>query len=142
MTSEEIIEKIRKVESLFARTNFAGEKQAAGQALDRLKAQLRSAPEPLKEFKIKIDDPWKRQLFVALCRRNELHPYRLYRQHRGSVMIRTTQTLLNEVLWPQFLELSKLLHSYLDEVTRDIITRGVHGDLSEAAEASDLPGIG
>lgn len=57
-------------------------------------------------------------------------------------MIRTTATLLNEELWPQFLELSKLLHSYLDEATRDIITRGVHGDLSEAAETTDLPGIG
>jgi hypothetical protein len=139
MTREELIEKILKVEALFAGTNSAGEKQAAGNALDRLKTQLAAAPEPKTEFKISIEDPWKRQLFLALCRRNQIHPYRLPRQRRGTVMIRTTRAMLDEILWPQFLELSKLLHSYLDEATRDIIARGVHGDLSEADER---PGIG
>lgn len=70
MTREEIIEKIRKVESLFARTDFVGKKHAAGQALNRLKAQLNTAPEPLKEFKIKIDDPWKRNFIHIACLAN------------------------------------------------------------------------
>jgi hypothetical protein len=47
---------------------------------------------------------------------------------------------MNQVLRPEFVELSKLLHQYLDEATRDIITRGVHGDLSEASESRSLPG--
>lgn len=34
------------------------------------------------------------------------------------------------------------IHTYLDEATRDIITRGVHQDLSEAAENPGLPGGG
>ncbi len=138
MTRDELIEKISKVEALFTGTDSAGEKQAAGSALDRLKAQLAAAPEPLTEFKIKIDDPWKRQLFVALCRRNNLHPYRLPRQRRTTIMVRTTRSMLDRILWPQFLELEKLLHSYLDEATRDIITRGVHGDLSDAEEQRNL----
>jgi hypothetical protein len=37
------------------------------------------------------------------------------------------------------LELSKLLHSYLSEVTEDIITQGIHNDLSEATEQPQLP---
>ena len=53
-------------------------------------------------------------------------------------MVRTTPSMLDKVLWPQFLELSKLLHTYLDEATQDIITRGVHGDLSEAEEQLTL----
>jgi hypothetical protein len=140
MTRDELIEKIAKVEALFSGTDSHGEKQAAGSALDRLRAQLAAAPEPPTEFKIKIDDPWQRQLFVALCRRNKLHPYRLPRQRRTTIMVRTTPSMLNEVLWPQFLELSKLLHAYLDEATRDIIARGVHGDLSEAEERMSLGG--
>lgn len=139
MTREELIEKIIKVEALFSGTDSHGEKQAAGNALDRLKAQLAAAPEPPTEFKITIDDPWKRQLFVALCRRNNLYPYRLPRQRRATVMVRTTRSMLDQILWPQFLELSKLLHTYLDEATQDIITRGVHGDLSEAEEQRNLP---
>jgi hypothetical protein len=140
MTRDEIIEKIAKVEALFSGTDSHGEKQAAGSALERLKAQLAAVPEPPTEFKIKIDDPWQRQLFIALCRRNNLEPYRLYRQRRSSIMIRTTRSMLNHFLWPQFQELSKLLHNYLDEVTRDIIARGVHIDLSEAEERQNIAG--
>jgi hypothetical protein len=54
-------------------------------------------------------------------------------------MVRTTRPMLDQILWPQFLELSKLLHTYLDEATQDIIARGVHGDLSEAEEQRILP---
>ena len=140
MTREELIEKIRKVEALFSGTNSPGEKQAAQSALERLQAQLHTAPEPPTEWKFKIDDPWKRQLFVALCRRNHLYPYRISRQRAGTVMVRTTRSMVDQILWPQFLQLSKLLHSYLDEATNDIITRGVHGDLSEAPEQQHLPG--
>jgi hypothetical protein len=48
---------------------------------------------------------------------------------------------MNKVLWPEFTELAKLLNSYLDEATRDIISRAVHGDLSEARETPGLPGV-
>jgi hypothetical protein len=140
MNREELIEKIRKVEALFGGTEIPGEKQAARSALDRLQAQLAAAPEPAVEYKFKIDDPWKRQLFVALCRRNNLYPYRLPRQRSATVMVRVSRPMVDQILWPQFLELSKLLHNYLDEATRDIITRGVHGDLSEAPEQPHLPG--
>jgi hypothetical protein len=53
-------------------------------------------------------------------------------------MLRATPSMIHQVLWPEFLELSNLLHSYLDEATRDIITRGVHGDLSDAPEQPNL----
>jgi hypothetical protein len=33
----------------------------------------------------------------------------------------------------------RLLHDYLDEATRDIISRAVHGDRSEAVEQPSLP---
>jgi len=140
MTREELIEKIQKVETLFHGTNSPGEKQAARSALDRLQAQLGPTPEPVIEYKFSLADPWKRQLFLALCRRENLAPYRKYRQRYTTVMLRTTRTIVDDVLWPQFLELSRLLHDYLDEATRDIITRSVHRDLSEATEQAHLPG--
>lgn len=140
MTRDELLDKIRKVEALFSGTDSAGEKQAARSAIDRLHAQLAAAPEPSTEFKLKTEDPWKRQLFLALCRRNQVYPYRLPRQRRATIMIRTTRSMIDKILWPQFLQLAELLHSYLDEATNDIITRGVHGDLSDAPEQPNLPG--
>jgi len=121
-------------------TDSTGEMQAARGALDRLKEQLAAVPAAPEEFQFSLPDPWKRQLFLALARRHGLKPYRRHRQRSGTVMLRVTPSLLNKVLWPQYLELSKMLHDYLDEATRDIITRGVHGDLSEADEQMSLPG--
>jgi len=139
MTREEIIAKIRKVEALFMGTDSPGEMQAAKSALDRLKEQLSAAPEQAEEFQFSMPDPWKRQLFVALVRRHNLTPYRNYRQRQTTVMVRTTRSMVEKVLWPQYRQLSDLLHSYLDETTRDIISRSVHGDLSEAVEQPNLP---
>lgn len=139
MTREEIIAKIRKVEALYTGSTIAGEMNAAASALERLNAQLAAIPEAATEFQISLPDPWKRQLFLALARRHGLVPFRKYRQRRATVMLRATPSMIHQVLWPEFLELSKLLHSYLDEATRDIITRGVHGDLSDAPEQPNLP---
>jgi len=138
MTREEIIEKIRKVEALFAGSGVEGEVVAAAEALERLKERLASAPEEKIEYKVSLSDPWKRQLFLALVRRHGLYPYRQARQRHTTVMVRATPTYMDKILWPEFQELAKLLHAYLDEATRDIISRAVHGDLSEA---SDNPGL-
>jgi hypothetical protein len=139
MDRDELIEKIKKVEALFLGTDSTGEMNAARGALDRLNAQLDRLPVEPKEYQFSLQDPWKRQLFLALIRRHGLKPYRLPRQRRHTVMVRVEETFLDTILWPQYLELSKLLHAYLDEATRDIITRGVHGDLSEATEQKELP---
>jgi hypothetical protein len=139
MNRDELIEKIRKVEALFKSTQSHGEMQAARGALERLQAQLAAAPEPAVEFKFSLPDPWKRQLFLALVRRHGLHPYRRPRQRHTTVIVRLQRKFLDEILWPEYLQLSQLLHDYLDEATRDVISRAVHRDLSEATE---IPGLG
>jgi len=142
MTRDDIIDKIRKVEALFMGTDSTGEMQAAQGALDRLKAQLARVPAEPEEIQFSLPDPWKRQLFLALVRRHALKPYRLHRQRSSTIMVRVTRPMLDTVLWPQFIQLSALLHDYLNEVTSDIISRSVHGDLSEASEQRSLPGGG
>ncbi len=138
MTRDELIDKIHKVEALFKSTQSQGEMQAARGALERLHAQLAAAPQPAVEFKVSLADPWKRQLFLALVRRHGLQPYRHQRQRHTTVMVRLQRKFLDEILWPEYLQLSKLLHDYLDEATRDVISRAIHGDLSEAAEISAI----
>jgi hypothetical protein len=139
MTRDELLARIRKVEALYHDSDFAGERQAALGALGRLQAQLEAAPAPLVEYQFSLPDPWKRQLFCALARPHGLRPYRRKRQRRATVMLRIAKTQLDRVLWPQYLEVSKLLHDYLNDITRDVITRAIHGDLSEAEE--EQPGL-
>ena len=138
MTREEIIEKIRKVEALYHSTNSPGEAQAAQSVLQKLRDQLAQAPEPPEEFQISLPDPWKRQLFLALVRRHGFKPYRRYRQRYSSVMVKISPRYMNQILWPEFQEMSRLLDGYLAEATQDIIKRAVHKDISEAEEAPQL----
>ena len=81
-----------------------------------------------------LPDQWSRRLFLALCRRYGLKPYRLYRQRLTTVMLRVPRGFVDQVLWPEFQELNKALTQYLNEVTIRVIRDEVHRDTSEAAE--------
>jgi hypothetical protein len=142
-TESELREKLRKIETLFAGAGTAGEKMAAEAALGRVRARLEETlrRDPAAEVQFSIQDVWSRKLFLALCRRYGLKPYRLYRQRHSTVMLRAPRKFLDEVLWPEFRELQQVLLAYLDEVTNRIIREEVFADTSEATEMGPgLPG--
>ncbi|HSV22101.1 MAG TPA: hypothetical protein VLJ17_03635, partial [Xanthobacteraceae bacterium] len=77
-------EKLRKIEALFAGAGTAGERLAAEAALERVRARLAELGrrDPPVEIQFSMPDQWSRHLFLALCRRYGLKPYRLHRQRR------------------------------------------------------------
>jgi hypothetical protein len=137
MTDEaQLREKLRKIEALFAGAGTVGEKLAAGAALERVRArlaELERSDKPI-EMQFSLSDQWARRLFLALCRRYGLKPYRLYRQRVTTVMLRVPKRFVDQVLWPQFQELNAALMLYLNDVTTRVIREEVHRDTSEAAE--------
>jgi len=129
-------EKLRKIEALFAGAGTAGERDAAEAALQRVRARLVELERkdlPV-EMQFSLGDQWSRKLFLALCRRYGLKPYRLYRQRVTTVMLKVPRAFVDQVLWPEFQELDAALAQYLNEVTNRIIRDEVHRDTSEAAE--------
>jgi hypothetical protein len=64
----------------------------------------------------RLGDVHATKLFLALCRSQELMPYRHRRQHTGTICVRATTTE-HQRLWAQFLDLCKQLDSKLMEVT-------------------------
>jgi hypothetical protein len=101
MTPEQSLrEKLRKIEALFAGAATEGEKVAAGAAAERIRDRLGQAAGKEKEIEAKfsISDPWSRQLFVALCRRYGLRPFRYRRMHRQTIIIRTPKSFVEQVL--------------------------------------------
>src|SRR5258705_10029952 len=58
-------------------------------------------------------DQWSLHLFLALCRRYGMRPYRYSRQRRNTVMVRAPKRFLDQVLWPEFSELDQALQAYL-----------------------------
>lgn len=133
--------KLRKIEALFAGAGSEGERFAAGAALKRVRERLGRAQgqeKPL-ELKFTFPDLWARRLFVALCRRYELVPYRYKRQRYTTVMLRAPRSLIDTTIWPEFSALHRALSEYLNAATERIIREEVHGDTAEAEEV-DEPG--
>ena len=93
--------------------------------------------DPATEMKFSFADQWSRHLFIALCRRYGLKPYRYHRQRRTTVMVRAPRRFIEQVLWREFCDLDVDLLAYLQEVTLKLIREEVYADTSDAAEIPD-----
>jgi hypothetical protein len=135
-TQSQLREKLRKIEALFSGAGTAGERFAAEAALARVRAKLAELErrDPPVELQFSMPDQWSRHLFIALCRRYGLRPYRYHRQRRTTVMVRAPRRFLDEVLWREFCDLDVDLQAYLHEVTLKVIREEVYADASDAQE--------
>src|SRR6185436_3637223 len=85
-----LLEKLRKIEALHAGTSVDGEREAARRAAERIRArlaELRGRDQDV-ELHYSIQDPWKRRLFVALCRRYGLTPFREHGRRASTIQVR------------------------------------------------------
>jgi hypothetical protein len=114
-----LLEKLRKIEALHAGTKVDGEREAARRAAEKIRARLAEirSRERDEVFQYRLQDPWKRKLFVALCRR-------------------APTTFQKRTLWPEFLALSEELDAHLQELTDRVIREAINEDVSEATEAA------
>lgn len=130
---EKLIEKLRRIEALFAGATTKGERGAAFSALDRIQNKLLDLQknDPPVEYKFSLSNEWSKKLFIALLRRYGLKPYRYYRQRHTTVMVKVPVSFVDETLWPEFQELDKTLESYLENVTNRVISESIHSDSSE-----------
>lgn len=141
---DRLVEKLRKIEALFARPGSEGERAAAATALERIRERLRQLEreEPPIEYKFTLADGWSRELFVALLRRYDLRPYRYRGQRRTTVMVRVTRRFVDETLWPEFQELDATLLDYLRQVTQRVIREAIFHDTTDAEERAPSPESG
>jgi len=137
MTEEEkLLEKLRRIEALFAGTDALGERDAAAAAAGRLRQRLDELRrrDPAVEYKFTLTNSWSRRLLSALLRRYGVEPYRYSGQRRTTVMAKVPASFVDETLWPQFQQLDDVLRAYLDDITARVISEGIFGDASEAQE--------
>lgn len=130
---KDLLEKLRKIERLYAGAATAGEKDAAAEAMARITKRLQETVrvEAAIEYKFTLTDAWSKKLFIALLRRYSLKPYRYARQRRTTVMVRVPRSFVDQTLWPEFIELSTVLKNYLDEMTDQVIRQGIHEDAAD-----------
>lgn len=133
-----LVEKLRKLEALYAGTRVDGEREAAKRAAEKIRerlAELRGSEEDVTLL-YRIQDPWTRKLFVALCRRYGLKPFREPGRRYSTVMVRAPRSFHDRTLFPEFEALSKELHKHLGELTEHVIREAIHADVSEASEST------
>ncbi len=147
MTDEQrLIEKLQRIEALFAGAATPGERDAAAQARDRIRGRLREQQQtnPPVEFAFKLRDRWSHKLLIALLRRYQIRPYRYRGQRYTTIMARVPQRFVNEILWPEFEELNRTLEelnrtleTFLSEVTDRVIAEGIDSDTGEVEVAPE-----
>lgn len=133
-----LIEKLRKLEALHAGTKVDGEREAARRAAERIRERLAEMRSREKDelLRYRIEDRWHRKLFVALCRRYGLKPYREPGRRYSTILVRMPATFRKETFNPQFLALSKEITAELDELTDRVIREAIDEDVSDAPEES------
>lgn len=137
MTEEDkLIEKLRRIEALFADASTPGERDAAGAARDRIRARVREQQQvdPPVEYTFNLRDTWSHKLLAALLRRYQIRPYRYHGQRYTTIMARVPKRFLDEILWPEFQELNKTLSTFLAEVTDRVIAQAVEAGSAEVEE--------
>ncbi len=130
----EILEKIKKIEALIDGARSEGERQAAFLARERL---IRKQDNEEIEYHISTPDLWRKKLFMALCRKYGLSPYRFYRQKYTTVMVKVNKHFLDTVLWKEYLEFSDRMKLLIDDIAEEIISK-IHQDEEEVVIAGDL----
>lgn len=140
MNEKKLTEKLKLIEALFAGATTDGEKDAAFNALQRIRDRLNEIKreDPPVEYKFSMADVWSRKLFLALLRRYDIKPYRYYRQRYTTVMAKIPKRFVDETLWPEFEALNKTLRQYIEEATNKIIGETIHSDSSDAEVIKQL----
>jgi hypothetical protein len=131
---DQLRDKLRKIEALFAGAGTSGERSAAGAAFERVKAKLASmaqSDQPV-ERGFTMPDHWSSRLFIALCRRHGFKPYRYPRQRYTTVMVTAPEKAFNDIVWREFKELHAELARYFEETTETLIRNAVHADTADA----------
>ena len=131
--SREIADRLAKLEALFARGATEGERTAAGAAIERLQARLEqhgraTRHEPEVELQYSLPDVWALRLFIALCRKAGVRPYRYARQRRTTVMVRVRPTEFEQTVMAEFTALHHALTDTFGEIVDHLIADAMHGD--------------
>ena len=128
---EELRAKFAKVEALFRGAGSPGERAAGGTAMGRLQGRL-SGPEgdrePEAELQFTLPDTWSVSLFVAVCRKHGVRPYRYARQRRTTITVRARKRAFHRVVWPGFSRLQNEIEIYFHDVTDHLITHAMGSD--------------
>ena len=132
--------RLAKLEALFRRAGTEGERAAAEAALSRIQDRLgKDADATALEMKFSFPDKWAVRLFVAVCRKHGVRPYRYPRQRRTTVMVRAPRLRFDGEIWAEFSALHAELNIYFGATVDHLIHSAMKSDGDDSElEAAQL----
>ncbi len=140
MTEDDLRRQLHNIEASFARREGKEEENDKQAACQRIQEKLEELQETSRtvEMVFHFQESWCRKLFVALCRRYSLSPYRYERQRPTNVVIRAPAQFIDSVLYPEYEALCEVFNTYLTDLTDRLISQEIWGDLTEAEKIIPL----
>jgi hypothetical protein len=146
LTEVQIREKLVKIKALFDGAGSPGERQAAQAAMDRLQQRMEGFPtpptDPPLEYRFSFHNQWSARLFLALCRSKGFRPYRHPRMRRTSLCLQISKRAVDHDLWPEYVEMNKVLTDYMNQLADHIIAECINSDSSDVAVVQGIAGPG
>lgn len=128
---DRLLEKLRAIEALFAGATTPGERVAADNARNRIRARIDALrAETTVEFRFTVD-AWSRALLLTLAQRYGLKPYRYRGQRHTTVMLRGPEQFIREVFAPEYRQMLELLQDHLAAVTERVVAEALEGTARE-----------
>jgi hypothetical protein len=115
-----LVEKLEKIEALIERTSSEGERQAALLAKERILQKQDQLP---LEYVITHHNLWKKKLFIALCHKYGLSPYRYKHQKHTTTRVLASPDLMNECLWPEYKKYAVMLEDLVEEILDNLMSK-------------------
>lgn len=118
------LDKLAKIDALIQRASSEGERQAAQLAKERViaKLSLNQLNEPI-EYRVSLNSPWEKRLFIALCRKHGFQTYRYQRQKYTTARLKISKSMMDEILWPEYLQYSKILRELIEDIMQGVINK-------------------
>ena len=133
------LDKLGKIEALIQRAASDGERQAAQLAKERIisKVSLDQADKPV-EYRVPASSPWEKRLFVAICGKHGFKTYRYNRQKYTTTRLLISKNMMDNLLWPEYLQYSNILRELVDDITKEVINSIYYVSEEEPLVASEI----
>jgi len=114
---------MRQIEATYAGVTGDDDPARAARAIEDIRRRLADARsrEADDECSYAVRHESERLLFMALCFRYGLDPFRRPRAHASTITVRAPRSFLDASLWPEFVALADELRRHLDDVTGRVL---------------------
>lgn len=75
---------------------------------------------------------------MAICQKHGFQTYRYQRQKYTTARLRISKTMMDEVVWPDYMQYAKMLRELLEDIMKDLINKIHQVDEEEILMAGEI----